>query len=406
VASVAGWGIEIEGGWDAPPVVDGQTVDIVHDGSVAVRSNFTGEVRSPVKTDWSEMVKWTLEAYPGNANSSCGIHVHMSVASAGLYSRLMDVHFAAHVRRALRKWGAAVEANNAKEREDMANFAKRIAGENRYCRRVWLPDEQVRGQGESRYGFLNFCYGKHKTVELRVLPTFTTKRLAEGAVSAYCKAASDWVEKLPSRSGASDGLRVVVKPDSPVASVIVSGDRVRLPFGATAWVLKVSRRAPSMHMFALCCIPDGTYDWYRLVALERLEPEKPPPPVVERFHSVDNYPAYAEMYMPEKKGTEFRQWGIYAISRAPIEAQGHELHSRGPVLAICCDVSGYVFRILCRDGHTEYGLGEMEDVRLATPEDVTSELVASLAHGFYRSLNAEGLNSLVSLVGGSTGEED
>ena len=192
-------GVELEGGWDEVP--EGCT--IVGDGSVMVRSRHVGEIRSPVFNSVYEIGPWVESAYPQTVGKSCGIHVHMAfgVNNDGVVSLLSDTDdYRRFLMRHLHYWGS-------RNKVRLSYFWDRLDGLNNFCLardngRSVFPYIGELGDGGDRYTQVNFCsYRNHKTVEVRVLPAFKSKRLAADAIVNVALATDTFVFGSLSRLG-------------------------------------------------------------------------------------------------------------------------------------------------------------------------------------------------------------
>lgn len=172
---IAAMGLEIEGGWFEEPE------RLAHDGSVGGLDGamFTGESVSPPFDNFNELVAFLRNNYPDKVNSTCGLHVHFSLTKQSHYSAMMEQAFWDHYRLKMKEWAAIHLANDA-------NFWHRFNGDNRYCRNVFNPGEQVlqRSKCSPRYAQWNFCHSLHRTVECRLLPTFPQCDTALAAIRA------------------------------------------------------------------------------------------------------------------------------------------------------------------------------------------------------------------------------
>lgn len=180
-------GIELEGGWGTEKGAQLSSLRLLkHDGSVSGTGRpHQGEVASPPmvpKAAEEFMRKW----YPDSVNQTCGFHIHLSTTSLLDYSRLMSRTFHRHFRKKWKDWGHDVEAPTV--------FWDRLNGKNRYCQsRFENPDYQVAGEGD-RYRQLNFCYGKHKTVEARLLPMFPNMEMGIKAMYYMVDIFEKWLK--------------------------------------------------------------------------------------------------------------------------------------------------------------------------------------------------------------------
>lgn len=207
VNRVALVGIELEGGWDGP--VAGE--EIIGDGSVhfdpapaprrlatilaedaAAAAQRTqqpiispkyrkGEIASKNGMPVEMLADWMKQCYPQHVNHTCGLHVHMSFFHRLNYSRLLVPEFTPFIIESLKQWGTRACV------PDDHMFWNRLNPEHpwtrEHCRHEYLGDNQVtvkrkdynsRGTDHSRYTFINYCDGQHRTIECRGLPMFGT----------------------------------------------------------------------------------------------------------------------------------------------------------------------------------------------------------------------------------------
>jgi hypothetical protein len=178
-------GVELEGAWEEEPA------NIHHDGSVSARGPYAGEYHTPPCVSWKELRGHVVDNYPDAINDSCGLHVHFSFTNTGLYSRLMDKEFYAYFVKLMEGFG--------RKHKMPPVFKKRLAGENRFCKRAWHPDIQAasRNRGDYRYCLWNFCHGLHRTAECRVLPMFQTPEQAIKAIQAVKMSVILFLRKQP-----------------------------------------------------------------------------------------------------------------------------------------------------------------------------------------------------------------
>lgn len=217
VNRVAKVGIELEGGWDAPPpcgariIRDGSVVfggnphrsldsgnlqpeDIeIVNGSLRIRAdrqagrprprhNIGEVVSEPLELPPSVAVEeWIRGSYPQHVNDTCGLHVHMSFYHKLNYSRLMTPEFTPYIVEAISRWG--VERGIPKTHMLWNRLNPQHPWSLQHCAHVFLGDRQAvidrkdfqsRGKPHSRYTFINYCEAQHHTVECRGLPMFGT----------------------------------------------------------------------------------------------------------------------------------------------------------------------------------------------------------------------------------------
>jgi len=168
-------GVELEGGWNRPKVLK-------HDGSIENLEAFhIGEIASKPRSP-TEIKRWVMRNYPDRVNHTCGLHVHVSFRSAHLYALCAVPDFPKFLVEELKNWG---------ERRSIKNecFWNRLAGGNRYCNHFPLHEGSITTaidvqiiDGGDRYTVVNYCYSKHGTIEVRVLPMFRSARTAVLAI--------------------------------------------------------------------------------------------------------------------------------------------------------------------------------------------------------------------------------
>lgn len=164
---VSSIGLELEGGWAQEPP------GLKHDGSVRGVEGVVGEICSRPFTTIAQAEAWLRQYYPQSVNSSCGFHVHVGLPSLH-YSRLMDPDFNTKFLCAMEDFWSRYRAQPGFDQ-----FRSRLDGQNRYCQKIFRPEEQLwqtAPYGDlnqlPRYSQLNFCFGRHGTMECRLFPCF------------------------------------------------------------------------------------------------------------------------------------------------------------------------------------------------------------------------------------------
>lgn len=178
-------GLELEGGWKDHPSEN--SIGAWHyDGSVSLPASprlAIGEfVSNPMYP--GEIGGWLHNAYPDYVNHTCGLHVHLSMKSEA-YVRVAQSKFAAAFRASMADW-----SNFLTEKEQ---FLLRLSGRNTYCQDLFLPHEQMIGVNNERYAALNYCYGKHRTLEVRLLPMFRDTAQAYRSILAVVNTVRGWL---------------------------------------------------------------------------------------------------------------------------------------------------------------------------------------------------------------------
>lgn len=133
-----------------------------------------GEVVSPVYKRLSSLIKWTDINYPVKTNPSCGGHLHVSFnTDMSLYSKLIVPEFTDELIKHLHKFGVENKVN------PNSSLFKRLKGGCDYALISYNPEHQLFSteKGSSRYTAVNYCWGLHRTIEIRVLPAFQKKYL-------------------------------------------------------------------------------------------------------------------------------------------------------------------------------------------------------------------------------------
>lgn len=171
-------GIELEGGWTKLPT---GTRALEHDGSVVIERGIgdpnlqTGELANGPMT-MQEWEPWLKSHYPQRVNQTCGMHVHLSPRTALSYSRLMCPEFPGTVVAYISKW-----AENEGLPKGHAIWP-RLKGKSMYCQHLYMADDQIRNVSKDhnrerlghRYTVINYCHGRHGTIECRLLPMMDT----------------------------------------------------------------------------------------------------------------------------------------------------------------------------------------------------------------------------------------
>lgn len=198
-------GIELEGAW---PMPFPNMLKFVPDNSVfhiagrvvipkpllAVEQNVkwvSGEVPSP-PLEPSAINSWLKKAWPICQDATCGLHVHMSFVNAKHYELLTKIDYQDTILHYLGEWAKYEEEKKAGTFPPDHHIWGRLAGLNEFCQTQFWPEKQIlktrkiyeRHEAGHRYTAVNFCFGMHRTVEIRVLPMFGSVELGMRAVRA------------------------------------------------------------------------------------------------------------------------------------------------------------------------------------------------------------------------------
>jgi hypothetical protein len=202
-------GAELEGGWEAKRLSHPKYSRLLHgDGSVNVNDEIirsspkqfsSGEIQTPPFGNLLDLIKFIKNFYPDLANASCGFHIHISLKNDLLYSRLMDKNFHEYMLKRFEKWGKTIEKKWTVA--SLEQFWLRHRGLNKFCSKDFRPfaQAQVKHKADGRYTQLNYCYGLHGTIELRLLPMFKEQELAISAVKCYVKLVEQYLSRKPSQ---------------------------------------------------------------------------------------------------------------------------------------------------------------------------------------------------------------
>lgn len=207
-------GLELEGGWQFAPT------GLKRDGSVVgLSSDYQGEIASVPLKSRDEAVKWLRANYPQEVNNTCGFHVHVGIAALH-YSRLMCEEFNS-------KFLAAMEDfwNCHRGATGFDLFRSRLDGQNAYCQKIFRPEQQLwrneaYGDRHSvpRYSQLNFCYGRHGTLECRLFPCFASVNHSIAGMEAFL----DCINEFLSTCQPSRPIHISIPFETP-SEVVIRG---------------------------------------------------------------------------------------------------------------------------------------------------------------------------------------
>ena len=140
-----------------------------------------GEFTSKPFTTFNEWAECLIKNYPDYSCNKCGFHIHFSLKSPAHYMMCMEKGFYDKFLESLKEWGR-------KNVSPDDYFWARLAGANKYCQNVFIPDTQAnyREKGINRLDrrtILNYTYRHLGTIEVRVLPMFKDYNLAISAIN-------------------------------------------------------------------------------------------------------------------------------------------------------------------------------------------------------------------------------
>tara|TARA_R110000824_G_scaffold8714_1_gene39388 strand:+ start:1425 stop:2363 length:939 start_codon:yes stop_codon:yes gene_type:complete len=190
-------GIELEGLWDKYPTPHRL---LTQRGDCSVKNpdnidyTYIGEyVTKPVvfkEPYLRELEDLIWNSYPTWVNRTCGGHFHISFRDMRFYDIAMDYEMYEGLIEHLQKWG-----KRRLNRVGMNRLKERIESQTEgvdYARPQHMPEQQLSGQGE-RYCHFNFDYFKHKTMEVRILPMFSSAGVYLEAVNECTHFISDYI---------------------------------------------------------------------------------------------------------------------------------------------------------------------------------------------------------------------
>ncbi len=208
-------GVEMEGGWRNRVFSD---VDIHEDISVPQPEGYAGEpywhfgeVASPPLPP-AEAGAWLLKHYPLDIpeprdGKSCGMHFHLSTHSEGDYNKLLSKTFYDYFLKGITNLSIHCPIGL----EDALAFQERLAGRNRFARRLYAPSRQVwceekdSGRDAERRTLINYCHGLHGTLEFRLFPMFTSPKVCVEALKLTMSLTNSF---LAERAGKHDRAEV------------------------------------------------------------------------------------------------------------------------------------------------------------------------------------------------------
>jgi hypothetical protein len=202
-------GVELEGAWNYDPDyyshanASGERANMGEDCSVRCEGEVIsgGELRSAPST-WEGIRSLMSTCYPDVVDSSCGMHVHISLKSKLDYCRLMARPFYDFFLREITYWAS----NNVRAG---SRFWNRLEGTSYAQADIFEPEMGVYGGEADRYAFLNFnAYGRFGTLEIRLLPMFNDSRVAIKAVRETLEIVERYLRSQPRETAKRRTLHV------------------------------------------------------------------------------------------------------------------------------------------------------------------------------------------------------
>lgn len=238
-------GLELEGAWAKNPPALANGRRLAYDGFISLHDlegdYKIGELRSE-PMDEKYLYPWLSRNLPDQVDTSCGLHVHMSLP-AKYYSSLMVERFHNDLGQFLDHWGQEFHI------PDNHPFWDRLwdKDEESFCGDKFVnPDMQAYNKShnfdhevlDTRYTRVNYCYGQHGTVEFRMLPAWDKSQriTAISAVTELVNFVRSWLSHNPEVSWT---YGIGVKPAN--FTILSKSKRVRFTLQEQVIRTKVSR---------------------------------------------------------------------------------------------------------------------------------------------------------------------
>jgi hypothetical protein len=146
----------------------------------------------PIESDWQGWLTthWPNAAPEHRTNRTCGFHIHISLDNWRSYAHLTSKSFLLALRDRMIEVGKEVDLPKKH------SFWERMHGANTFCDLFFDPAAQMRlttKGGRVRYGWLNFAFNMHGTVEFRALPTFRDAHVAVRFSDEYFQLVERWL---------------------------------------------------------------------------------------------------------------------------------------------------------------------------------------------------------------------
>jgi hypothetical protein len=204
-------GFEVEGGWDGEAGISPfPDISLINDHSIngqqlgsskRIAATHVGELVSPpfeyTNPDWPLWLHehWPNAAPPNRTNRTCGFHIHISTKSLKDYTLLSSKDFLFGLRDRMSELGKVVGLPSKHI------FWQRMDGLNSFCKLDFNAGAQMglKSKGVSnylRYGYLNFSWGVHGTMEFRALPTFRDSQVALRFATVYLAYINQYLDQI------------------------------------------------------------------------------------------------------------------------------------------------------------------------------------------------------------------
>lgn len=163
---------------------------------------YVGELVSiPLRPD--KVHEWIDRNYPIEFDSSCGMHIHLSFRNNCEYSKFVCIEFYNFFIDNIRAWA---NKKGVKSRQ----FTKRLNLENSYCQTVYSnrnAKQQLQDCGD-RYSIINYCFSRHRTIEIRLSHVWQNKDFAHSYIDEVIHLFNLWL--VNQKRAVKQSLKVVI----------------------------------------------------------------------------------------------------------------------------------------------------------------------------------------------------
>jgi hypothetical protein len=224
------FGFEIEGGFESwHKGYDSETEEpnndyFKHDGSVECLEGIAGEIASPrFRVDRMENFRrFAIDNMPIEANSTAGMHVHISFNTQEAYARCMDIEFWNAFKTEVQNF--FLEKEGKFDDDVIQRFWARFENESTYCKSEFCPEYQSNSvwnryfdSHNGRYTQLNYPFGQHQTIECRLFPsTIEAHELIE-MVEFFINFTNKYLKNIPKHERAR---RIKVETDTDIENEV------------------------------------------------------------------------------------------------------------------------------------------------------------------------------------------
>ena len=173
---------------------------------------FSGESNSNPCSSMRDLINYLQDNYPDEHDSTCGMHMHISLKSKKAYMTLINSKFKDELMLFYSNW-----LDENKINEDSRAYQR--LKNNTYCENTFRKEDietqlYARDKDSSvRYRVLNYCFSLHNTIELRFLNIFDKKEISSKCVKAIIKFIDSYIERNNRYLHDSD---MIIESDKPI----------------------------------------------------------------------------------------------------------------------------------------------------------------------------------------------